>query len=235
MGGFLLCIGRPEKLKKHPGHTRGKGDILGWIPGWQSRTPSSSFSLSRRDSPLFLSSSALPPFLVTFIFPSFFFSPLLHLPLPNLDQGTEVSYWCTLLHSPSSSPIRYSNKLTITFISVSLLLLTLPTDYPAKRMMSRKFHASSSMAYLHKCPLNYTLPYGRSNFQSDFFAILIENSDSLQKTTWRKCFSFLQILTGTPSKSGKTIKNWTYPNLPSIFLVLVLFDPLPLGILEKER
>ena len=112
------------------------------------------------------------------------------------------------------------------------------TFYPnpiSSKMMSRKFHPSSSMAYLHKCPLNYTLPYGRSNFQSDFFAILIEDSDSLQKTTWRKCFSFLQILTGTPSKSGKTTKNWTYPNLPSIFSVFVLFDPLPLGILEKER
>ena len=27
-------------------------------------------------------------------------------------------------------------------------------------MMSRKFHASSSMAYNHKCPLHFTLPYG---------------------------------------------------------------------------
>ena len=50
------------------------------------------------------------------------------------------------------------------------------------KMMSRKFHASSSMAYLHKCPLDYTLPYGRSNFQSDFFAFLIADSNSLQKT-----------------------------------------------------
>ena len=74
-------------------------------------------------------------------------------------------------------------------------------------MMSRKFHVSCSMAHLHKCPLNYTLPYGRSNFQSDFFAILIEDSDSLQKTIREMCFSFLEIPAGTLLKSGKTTKN----------------------------
>ena len=58
------------------------------------------------------------------------------------------------------------------------------TFYPnpiSSKMMSRKFHASISMAFLHKCPLNYTLPYGGSNFQSDFFAFLIADSDSLRK------------------------------------------------------
>ena len=75
------------------------------------------------------------------------------------------------------------------------------TFYPSlitSEMMSRKFHASSSMAYLHKCPLNYTLPYGRSNFQSDFFAFLIADSDSLRKTAWRNYLSFSNI----PKKRG---------------------------------
>ena len=112
------------------------------------------------------------------------------------------------------------------------------TFYPSlisSLMITWKFHAGSSMANHHKCPHNYTLPYRGSNFQSDFFAILIADSDSLQKTTWRKCLSFLQILLGTPSKLGKTVKNWTYPNLPFNFLVFGLFDQLPFRILKKER
>ena len=41
--------------------------------------------------------------------------------------------------------------------------MTGSTFYPdliSSKMMSRKFHASSSMAYHHKCPLHFTLPYG---------------------------------------------------------------------------
>ena len=90
------------------------------------------------------------------------------------------------------------------------------------------------MANHHKCPHNYTLPYRGSNFQSDFFAILIADSDSLQKTTRRKCLSILQIPLGTPSKLVKTVENLTYPNLPSYFIVFGLFEQLPFRILKKE-
>ena len=55
---------------------------------------------------------------------------------------------------------------------------TFHPDLISSKIMSRKFHASSSMAYHHKCPLNFTLSYGGSNFQSDFFAILIADDDS---------------------------------------------------------
>ena len=83
------------------------------------------------------------------------------------------------------------------------------TFYPnliSSKMMTRKFHAPSSMANHHKCPLNYTLPNGGSNFQSDFFASLIADSDSWQKTAWRNYLSFFNILKQSWSNKSKTIK-----------------------------
>ena len=76
------------------------------------------------------------------------------------------------------------------------------TFYPnliSSKMMSRKFRVSNFMAYLHKCPLNNTLPYGRSDFQRDFFC----------NSYWR--FRF---------RSRKNTINWTYPNSPSVFWFL---------------
>ena len=91
------------------------------------------------------------------------------------------------------------------------------TFYPnpiSSKMMSRKFHPSSSMAYLHKCPLNYTLPYGRSNFQSDFFAILIADSDSLQNVGKESVFLFWIFLwehLQNQEKLQETKLTLTYP------------------------
>ena len=140
-----------------------------------------------------------------------------------------ASLWEGVSVRPSVNLVQKSTFCTIMVRS---------TFYPSlisSKMISWKFHACISMANHHKCPHNYTLPYRGSNFQSDFFAILIADSDSLQKTTWRKCLSFLQILLGTPSKLEKTVKNWTYPNLPTYFLVFGLFDQIPIRILKKER
>ena len=92
-----------------------------------------------------------------------------------------------------------------TFCAITIRSTFYPNPISLK-MISRKFHASSSMAYLHKCRLNYTLPYGRSNFQSDFFAILIANSDSLRKTAWRNYLSFSNIPKGSGSNKTKTKK-----------------------------
>ena len=83
------------------------------------------------------------------------------------------------------------------------------TFYPyliSSKMITRKFHAPRSTANHHKCPLNYTLPNGGSNFQSDFFAILIADSDSWQKTAWRKYLSFFNLLKGSWSNKPKTKK-----------------------------
>ena len=52
----------------------------------------------------------------------------------------------------------------------------------------QKFHTSSSSANHHKCPLNHTLLYGRSNFQNDLFAILIADSYSWQKN----CYQYIE-------------------------------------------
>ena len=76
----------------------------------------------------------------------------------------------------------------------------------SSKMMTRKFHAPSSTANHHKCPLYHTLPNGGSNFQSDFFAILIADSDSWQKTAWRNCLSFSNIMKGSWSNKPKTKK-----------------------------
>ena len=50
-------------------------------------------------------------------------------------------------------------------------------------------------------------PYGRSNFQIHFFAVLIADSDSSQKSVYTNWSSFLKILMGTLSKMPKTFKN----------------------------
>ena len=90
--------------------------------------------------------------------------------------------------------------------------------------------SSSSMAYLHKCPLDYTLPYGRSNFQSDFFASLIADSDSLQKTAWRNYLSFSNVPKGSESNQTKTKKiegKLVFSNFPD-------FEGVPIRISKKR-
>ena len=114
-------------------------------------------------------------------------------------------------HSLPASPAAATPSAAVTTTnlvqeSTFCTIMIWSTFYPnpiSLKMMSRKFHASSSMAYLHKCPLNYTLPYGRSNFQSDFFAFLIADSDSLQKTAWRNYLSFSNIPKGSGSNKTK--------------------------------
>ena len=105
--------------------------------------------------------------------------------------------------------------------STYCMIMVRSTFYPSltsSKMMSQKFHTSSSSANHHKCPFNFPLPNGESNFQSNFLTILIADSDSLQRTMWRKCLSFLQILVGTPSKLQKTTKNLYLPELTLHFL-----------------
>ena len=109
------------------------------------------------------------------------------------------------LHLSHSNLVQESTFCTI------MVRLTFYPSLISSKMISWKFHACISMANHHKCPHNYTLPYRGSNFQSDFFAILIADSDFLQKTTWRKCLSFLQILSRTPSKLEKSMINFTLP------------------------
>ena len=124
---FTIMSSFFEPWRRIRGIPRGKGDILGWIPGWQSRTPSSSFSLSSHDSPLFLSSSALPPFLATFLFPSFFFSLLFHLPLPNFGPGHRglISYSLSIVSRSRSLILNKTNP----FITLNTLsLFTHPTE-----------------------------------------------------------------------------------------------------------
>ena len=132
--GWLFIVTPPffESWRRVWGIPQGvKGVTLGgWEEGgdgWQGRIPSS----SSRDSPLFLSSSALPPSL----FPSFFFSLLFLSPLPNSDQG--LGGRSSLHFSISPLILMYSVSFVIIlsreFINISpLRLITcvfLPTAY----------------------------------------------------------------------------------------------------------
>ena len=118
------------------------------------------------------------------------------------DIDAYVWHWCIrlLLMHTSVKLVQESTFCTIMVRS---------TFYPnliSSKMMTRKFHAPSSTANNLKCPLNYTLPNGRSNFQSDFFAILIADSDSLQKHYAKKVSFFLENSFGDTFKIGGKMK-----------------------------
>ena len=84
-------------------------------------------------------------------------------------------------------------------------------------------------------PPNLPYPYGRSIFKIHFFAILIADSDSSQKSVYTNYFSFLKILMGTLSKMQKTINNrpcWSYPLFWRFFAFLIMFL---LEFLKKEN
>ena len=78
-------------------------------------------------------------------------------------------------------------------------------------------------------------PYENAIFKNGNFTILITDSDSSQKSVWRNCSPFFKILSRSSSKIQK------YPffegklNLPSIFMVFYIFNPLPVWILKKEE
>ena len=69
-----------------------------------------------------------------------------------------------------------------------------------------------------------TYPYGRSNFQIHFFAILIADSDSSQKSVYTNCSSFFKIQMKTLSKIPKTSKKEGKFNLCYFLLVFSIFD-----------
>ena len=76
------------------------------------------------------------------------------------------------------------------------------------------------------------LTYGKVNFskwtfQNDFSANLSSDSDSSQKTVWRNCLSFLDILRGSWSNKQKTQflrVSLTYPYFSRFFANLINFQ-----------
>ena len=121
----------------------------------------------------------------------------------KLEVKDEYAYWQT---EEAHAIYIYANLVQESAFCAIMIWLTFYPNLILSKMLSWKFHPSHPRAYHHKCPLNHTLPYGRSNFQNDFFAILIADSDSWQKTAWRNYLSFPNILRGSWSNKPKTKK-----------------------------